>query len=164
VRVDALREVVLLLPVAALLARRGHAAARPLAAGALGGLAVAAVPALLLGRRYLGDIAGSLAAAGRGGVVVGLLSLWAGRPAHAGRRRLRCRERVRALAGGPRLPAVAGGAVLLLGAVLASRPLWLTVRQSAADPGSRVVADLQRDQGLPVDGGRTYAEHSRRPG
>jgi hypothetical protein len=161
VRVDALREVVLLLPVAALLARRGHAAARPLAAGALGGLAVAAVPALLLGYRYLGDIAGSLVPLAAGGVVVGLLSLWAGR-SRPTRPSLRVPvpERLRTLAGGPRLPAVAGGAVLLLGAVLASRPLWLTVRQSAADPGSRVVADLQRDQGLPVDGGRTYAEHS----
>jgi hypothetical protein len=161
VRVDALREVVLLLPVAALLARRGHAAGRPLAAGALGGLAVAAIPALLLGYRYLGDIAGSLIPLAVGGVVVGLLSLWAGLPPH--RRpavRVPVPQRVRAPGAGPRLPAVAGGAVLLLGAVLAGRPLWLTVRQSAADPGSRVVADLQRDQGLPVDGGRTYAEHS----
>ena len=44
--------------------------------------------------------------------------------------------------------------------VLASRPLWQTVRQSAADPGARVVAGLQLRQGLPVDGGRTYAEQS----
>ena len=44
--------------------------------------------------------------------------------------------------------------------LLASRPLWQTVRQSAADSGSRVVAALQAAQGLAVDGGRTYAEHS----
>jgi hypothetical protein len=50
--------------------------------------------------------------------------------------------------------------VLLVGVFLASRPLWQTVRQSAADPGSRVVAGLQLRQGLPVDGGRTYAEQS----
>jgi len=34
------------------------------------------------------------------------------------------------------------------------------VRQDPADPGARVVAALQLRQGLPVDGGRTYAEHS----
>jgi hypothetical protein len=157
VRVDALREVVLLLPVAAVLARRGHPAARPLVTGALGGLAVAAVPAVLLGYRYLGDIAASLVPLAVGGVLLGGLSLWLarGRPA----------LRVPLPAGlgdalRNRSPLVAGGAVLVLGALLASRPLWLTARQSATDPGARVVADLQADQGLPVDGGRTYAEHS----
>ena len=44
--------------------------------------------------------------------------------------------------------------------MLASRPLWQTVRRPAADPGSRVVAGLQLRQGLPVDGGHTYAEQS----
>jgi len=50
--------------------------------------------------------------------------------------------------------------VVLAGLFLASRPLWQTVRQAADDPGSHVVAGLQLRQGLPVDGGRTYAEHS----
>jgi hypothetical protein len=50
--------------------------------------------------------------------------------------------------------------VLLGGVVLASRPLWLVVRQDPNDPGSRFVGRLQRGQGLEVDGGRTYAEHS----
>jgi hypothetical protein len=49
---------------------------------------------------------------------------------------------------------------VLLGVVLASRPLWLVTRQDPNDPGSRVVAGLQLRQGLTVDGGRTYAEHS----
>ena len=50
--------------------------------------------------------------------------------------------------------------MLGVGLLLASRPLWQTVRQSPRDPGSKVVAGLQLRQGLPVDGGRTYAEHS----
>ena len=50
------------------------------------------------------------------------------------------------------------GAVLLLGVVLVSRPLWLVSRQDPNDPGARFVASLQAGQGLVVDGGRTYAE------
>jgi hypothetical protein len=38
--------------------------------------------------------------------------------------------------------------------------LFLTVRQDPADPGSLFVATLQKGQGLAVDGGRTYAEHT----
>jgi hypothetical protein len=156
VRVDALREVVLLLPVAAVLALRRHPAARPLVVGALGGLAVAAVPAVVLSYRYLGDIAGSLLPLVVGGVVLGLLSLWAVSP----RGRPRLPARVRGLGPARRLPEVVTGAVLALGVLLATRPLWLVVRQDPNDSGSRVVAELQLDQGLAVDGGRTYAEHS----
>jgi hypothetical protein len=158
VRVDALREVVLLLPVAAVLALRRHPAARPLTLGALGGLAVAVVPAVVLSYRYLGDIAASLLPLVAGGVLLGLLSLWA---VHAGRGgRPRLPERVLALGRAERLPQVAAGLVLLVGVVLVTRPLWLVVRQSAADPGARVVAGLQEEQGLAIDGGRTYAEHT----
>jgi hypothetical protein len=55
---------------------------------------------------------------------------------------------------------VLAGLVLLTAVALASRPLWLTVRQDPNDPGSRVVAGLQLQQGLTIDGGRTYAEHT----
>ena len=58
------------------------------------------------------------------------------------------------------LPSAVGAAVAVVGVGLASRPLWQVVRQSPDDPGSRVVAGLQLRQGLPVDGGRTYAERS----
>jgi hypothetical protein len=155
VRVDAVREVSLLLPFAAVLALRRHVAARPLVIGALVGTVVSAVPALVLSRPYLGEVAASLVPLLVGGAVLGVASLGVvlvarrrgdGRPATP--RNLR------------RWPTAAGGLVLLTGVVLASRPLWLVARQSAADPGSRVVAGLQRRQGLPVDGGRTYAEHT----
>ena len=155
VRVDALREVVLLLPVAAVLALRRHPAAGPLAAGAMGGLAVAAVPAVLLSRPYLGQIAGSLLPLAAGGLVLAVVSAV-----------VVMRVRRRGTPSAPPLrrpgygPRIAAALVVLTGLVLASRPWWLTVRQSPRDPGSRVVAGLQLRQQLPVDGGRTYAEHS----
>lgn len=161
VRVDGLREVSLLLPVAAVLALRRHPAARPLVVGALTGTAVAAVPALWLSLPYLGTIAASLIPLLVGGVVLGLGSLAVvrfarrreGRPTAAGTRFTGPLWRAR-------WPRLLGAAVLLLGVFLASRPLWLTVRQDPNDSGSRVVAALQLVQGLKVDGGRTYAEHS----
>jgi hypothetical protein len=58
------------------------------------------------------------------------------------------------------LPDAAAGLVVVAGLYLASRPLWQTVRQSPDDPGSRYVAGMQARQGLPADGGRTYAEQS----
>lgn len=156
VRVDVLREVSLVLPACAVLALRRHPAARPLAVGALGGTAVAAVAALVMSRPYLGSIAGSLLPLAAGFVVLAAGSLGAvvlGRR-RAGRGSLLPRGAVRLL------PPVAGGLVALVAAVLAARPLFLVVRQSPDDPGSRYVRGLQAGQGLPLDGGRTYAEHS----
>lgn len=169
VRVDALREVVLLLPVAAVLALRPppgrdrHPASRPLVLGAGLTALLAAVPAVGLSRPYLTDIAASLLPLVALGVLLGGGSLLAvrygrrpaSRPAAAARR-------VAGLLAAARLPAPVLLPVLLglVAAVLASRPLWQTVRQDPKDPGSKVVAGLQLRQGLPVDGGRTYAEHS----
>ncbi len=164
IRVDSIREVAFLLPVAAVLALRGHPAARPLAVGALGGTLIAAIPALLLSRPYLGSVAASLVPLIAGGVLLGLLSLVAVR---RGARRAEVRpetvtEHRPGATGvrGRRWPRLAAAAVLLVGLLLASRPLWMTVRQDPNDPGSRVVAGLQLRQVLKIDGGRTYAEHS----
>jgi len=55
---------------------------------------------------------------------------------------------------------VAAGLVVVVGVYLAGRPLWSVVRQDPNDPGSRYVAGMQARQGLPVDGGRTYAEQT----
>ena len=41
------------------------------------------------------------------------------------------------------LPRVLAAGVVVVGVVLASRPWWQVVRQSATDPGARVVAGLQ---------------------
>lgn len=157
VRVDALRETALLLPVAAVLAlrrpgSRERAAAGPLVVGLVVSTAVAAAAAAALARPYVASIKGSLLPLG-GGLAV--LALLAGVVVLLGRRGMRLPVRWRLA-----LPWVLPALVAVIGLALASRPLWLTVRQSPADPGSRVVAGLQLAQGLRVDGGRTYAEHS----
>jgi hypothetical protein len=113
---------------------------------------VAAVAAVGLSWQYLASIAGSLLPLLALGVLVGggswvALVLW--------RRGWRLPSLVLRW-----LPDVAAGAVVAAGLYLASRPLWQTVRQSPDDPGSRYVAGMQARQGLPVDGGRTYAEQS----
>ncbi|WP_460932160.1 hypothetical protein [Phycicoccus ginsengisoli] len=152
VRVDALREVVLLLAVAALAGAQRHAWARTLVVSTLGASAVAFGLTWLTSSQYLGSIAGSLLPLVALGVVVGLLGVLL---VVGSRRGWSAGTLVAAW-----LPRVLAGVVVLVGAFLASRPLWQTVRQSAADPGARVVAGLQSRQGLPVDGGRTYAEQS----
>lgn len=150
VRVDALRESALLLPAIALLAWRRSPVARPLLSGLVIGTVVSALAALLLSRPYLGAVAGSLLPLLAATVALGGGSLLALRLARSGRRL--------PLGVARRSPALLAGAVLLGFVVLASRPLWLVVRQSAADSGARVVAGLQLAQGLTVDGGRTYDE------
>jgi hypothetical protein len=152
VRVDALREVALLVPVAALLAIRRHGAGGPLALGLGISTAVAAGAAASVSRPYLGEIAGSLLPLAAGALAVSVVCLlwwW------LARRGASLPDGVRR-----RLPGAFAGLVLLAAVALASRPLWLVVRQDPDDPGSRVVAGLQLRQGLTVDGGRTYAEQT----
>ena len=152
VRVDALREVVLLLPVIAVGAAFGARWARPVLVGLAVSLTVAAVAAVGLSWEYLASIAGSLVPLVALGVLVGGAS-WA---ALVGwRRGWRLPASVVR-----RLPDVAAGLVVLVGLYLASRPLWQAVRQDPDDPGARYVAGMQARQGLPVDGGRTYAEQT----
>lgn len=155
VRVDALREVALLLPVWALLELRGHPGARHLLLGVGAGTAVSAAGALGLSRPYLGSIAASLVPLLAATVLLGVLSLLVVR-----RHRRGGTDRLRALVAWRRAPALAGAAVGAVGLLLATRPLWQVARQSPDDPGARYVALLQARQGLPVDGPRTYAEHS----
>ncbi len=152
VRVDALREVVLLLPVLALGAAFGARWARPVLAGLGVSLLVSAVAAVGLSWQYVSSIGRSLVPLLALGVLVGaaswlLLVLW--------RRGWRLQPVVARW-----LPDLAGGLVVVAGAYLASRPLWQVVRQDPDDPGARYVAGMQARQGLPVDGGRTYAEQT----
>jgi hypothetical protein len=152
IRVDALREVVLVVPVVVLAALQRQPHARALGASTALSAVVAFGATWLTSSEYLGSIAGSLLplvalgvavclvgaalllAARRGASMPGIVQAW--------------------------LPRVLAAGFVLVGLGLASRPWWQVVRQSAADPGARVVAGLQARQGLAVDGGRTYAEQS----
>lgn len=152
VRIDALRETMLLVPVAALLLARGRAWGRQLLAGSIGATLLGFAVAGAMSWRYLGDIGGSLVP------LVGLVVLMGGL----------CWLLLRFSRRGWSLPTGVTGAlpvalpalVVVVGVVLALRPLFMTVRQDPRDPGAMYVARMQAAQGLPVDGGRTYAEHS----
>ena len=155
VRIDALREVVVLLPLCALLALRGSRAGVPAALGAIGGTLVAAVPAVLLSRPYLDLNRSSLLPLVALAVVVTLLSALA---VVLGRRR--GSARTGPVRGAAVVPRVCGAIVALTWVALAARPALGVARGPADDPGVPYVASLQRQQGLPADGARTYAEQS----
>ena len=155
VRIDALREVVVLLPLCALLALRGSRAGVPAALGAIGGTLVAAVPAVLLSRPYLDLNRGSLLPLVALAVVVTLLSALA---VVLGRRR--GAAGTGPVRGAAVVPRVCGAIVALTWVVLAARPALGVARGPADDLGVPYVASLQRQEGLPADGARTYAEQS----
>lgn len=152
VRIDGLRETILLIPVAALALAQGQRWPRVTLVGAGAMTLLAGLAALWLSNQYLGTIAASLVPLVGLGVLMGLLTaglLWWQRRGGA------VPQAVSRL-----LPNGLGMGVVVVGLFLASRPLWQTVRQSPDDPGSRVVAGLQLRQGLTVDGGRTYGEQT----
>ncbi len=162
VRIDAVRELVLLVPLAAFLIGRRHPAGTPLLVGA----ALTGVPAALAttwwSSPYVDSVASSLGPLVVVGAVLAVLSVagvlvgrwledrWRdGAPAPA--RRL-----------ADLLPGLSAGLVAVVGLVLASRPLWLVDRRlDPYLPGmDDFVGALQSQQGLPVDGLRTYSEMS----
>ena len=152
VRIDGLRETILLIPVAALALAQGQRWPRLTLLGAGVSTLLAGLGALWLSNQYLTDIAASLVPLLGLGVLLGVLAggmLWWQRRGGAVPQAI-----------SRHLPNGLGVVVVLVGLFLASRPLWQTVRQSPDDSGSRVVAGLQLRQGLTVDGGRTYAEQT----
>ncbi len=153
VRLDALREVVLVIPVVVLLATRRHPAARPLVIGAGASTAFCLLVDLVLDRPYLRLLAGSLLPLFALAAVVtgaGLLVLRRSRgPAPRWWTRLV-----------PAVPGVLAALVLLAGVALATRPWWMTSHTTQHDPSKGTVRVLQSAQGLSGDGTQTYAEHS----
>lgn len=156
-RIDGLREIILVLPVAALGIVQRTRWPRPLLIGLAGGALLAGAAALGLSGRYLSDIRASLLPLLALG---GLLGVAAAVVAVCGRRGLRLPTALVPTSLARVLPGLVAGATLIVGILLAARPLFLTVRQDPNDPGARMVAGLQGQQGLPIDGGRTYAEHT----
>lgn len=162
VRIDAVRELVLLVPLAAFLIGRRHPAGAPLLVGA----ALTGLPAALAttwwSSPYVASVASSLGPLVVVGAVLAVLSV-AG--VLVGRRlEDRWRGGVPAAVGrlADLLPGLAAGSVAVVGLVLASRPLWLVDRRlDPYLPGmDDFVGALQSQQGLAVDGLRTYSEMS----
>ncbi|MGE9781513.1 hypothetical protein [Janibacter sp. G368] len=152
VRIDALRETMLLIPVAAALLARGRGWGRHLLVGAIGTTLAGFAVAGAMSWRYLGEIGASLVPLVGLVVLMSLLCWWLLRRSRRGWSL--------PVAVTLRLPAALVALVVLVGAGLSLRPLVMTVRQDPRDPGAMYVARMQAELGLPVDGGRTYAEHS----
>ncbi|MFC5380444.1 hypothetical protein [Aquipuribacter nitratireducens] len=161
VRIDAVRELVLLVPAVALLAGRRHPAAVPLAVGALASGVPAALATRWWSSPYIASVMsslGPLVVAGALLLAVSLLALAAGRVLadrwHAG-------PPTWASWAAVRLPLASGGVVAAAWLVLASRPLWLVDTREPYLPGQDTFVEaLQQQQGLVLDGTRTYAEDS----
>jgi hypothetical protein len=149
VRIDAVRDLALLVPVLAWLAYRRNPAWLPAALGAalgvLYGVADAAGPA----HAYVSDLSSLVRKAAYGGVLLVAVAAVAVPVAR--------RRRPRPV---PRWAPPAAGALtglVLLG--LATRPLWLE-GHGAGQATWRFIESMQREQGLPVDGRRSYAERT----
>lgn len=161
VRIDAYRELVLLLPLAAVLVGMRHPAGR----GLLGGAAMTALPASLAtvwwSSPYVADVDSSLTPLLSGGAVLAVLSAvgvlvgrWLARRWAAG-------PPPWVTAVGRTVPGAFAGVLLLAGLLLASRPLWLVDRREPYINGQDTFVEaLQTSQGLVADGTRTYAEAS----
>jgi hypothetical protein len=150
VRIDAVRDLALLVPVVAWLALRRNPCWWPLALGAVAGAGYGVVDALGPTYPYVHDLRSLVKMAVYLGVLlivvctVGLL---------LGRRRLPATRP-------PAWVGTAAAGVVVVGLVaLVSRPLWYV---GLGTGGSvRFIESLQRAQGvLPVDGNRNYAEDS----
>jgi hypothetical protein len=156
IRIDALREVALVVPVAGALMLRRRAEGRPFALGLLAGTTCGAVDAIVVTRPYILTLAPSLLS------VLGLLAVTVVTTAGvvtAARRTPR-----RALGWHPArlrwLPELGAAAVVGAAALFAARP-WLQVDWTDPSVASaRNVAGIQRALGLPVDGSRSYYEQS----
>jgi len=150
VRVDALRELTLLVPVLGWLWLKRRALVGPLSAGLLIGLAFGVIDGWVLSRPYIVETAGSLVPLA--GLLVVLI---------AGTVTTVVLARRRSWTPSPRLGWAAAAATVLVGVLFAIRPLLQTAHGSG--PHSSVtafVAELQRRLSLPVDGTRSYAEFS----
>ncbi len=155
VRIDAGRELTLLAPVVGWLYARRRPEATPVALGLIVGAGFGVVDAAVLSRPYIAQLSSS---------VIPLAGLFAVTVCATITVVLLLRTRTEPLAAASwwrPAPAVASGLFVLVGLFLTARP-WL---QTVRDPGEGsdvigYVTSIQRDNNLPPDGVRTYAESS----
>ncbi len=150
IRIDAVRDIGLLVPVIGWLAYRRNPCWWPLLLGAAAGTAYGVVDALGPAEAYVHDLRSLVRMAILGGValaVVAAVAVPAGRrwaPAHPL----------------PTWPGTAAGAVVAIVLVaFGLRPYWHT-GLGTGEGGVRFIAGLQQAQGLPVEGLRNYSEQS----
>ncbi|MGF1645835.1 MAG: hypothetical protein ACFCVF_02775 [Kineosporiaceae bacterium] len=154
VRVDGLREAVLLIPVVTVLVLLRHPAARGLVLGLVALAVPAALAATPWSSPYVAQVRDSLFPLLAG---AGVLAAAAAAVVALGRR-VPPRRVAPLLA---LLPGAAAAAVAVTGLGLVSRPLWLVDYHDPLLPGlGDFVGSLQMAQGLPVDPMRSYAEHT----
>jgi len=154
VRIEATRETLLLVPVVGWLAARRRPQWLPLAAGLTAASAFGIWDAVGPSWPYVSDLTrvlrpllalGAVLAAGTVAAVVATR-----------------RGALRALRGHRTAIAWAGAALVVgVAGYLFARP-WLQVTHFPVDQTTRILEGLQRDQGLPVDGTRLYAEQTLR--
>ncbi len=155
VRVDALREVLLLVPVVGWLALRRHRAWQPLAGGLALGLGYGVLDGALLTTPYIEALEDSLRPLGWAFAVV---VIGAGAAVIAARRLPAARRAVRLPGWAP----TAGAWLVVAAAVgFAARPLFQTVHGFAPDSGfANFVGRMQAREDLTIDPTRTYDEWS----
>jgi hypothetical protein len=156
VRIDAVREIALLLLVVGWLALRRHPGWWPLALGTLAGVAYGVVDGFGPAEPYLRDLSSRIrpaAAAIAAAAVLAAVVVPLGRRLTPWLLARAWWPRARTAAAGLATAGVAGVLAWLL-----LRPLVFEGRGTAA--AWKFIEVLQREQGLPIDGQRSYAEQS----
>ncbi|NHC13140.1 hypothetical protein [Motilibacter deserti] len=163
VRVEALREAALLIPVCAVLAARRRPEGGALAVGLAVGVLLGALDMAVLAEPYVGEIRGSVLPLAVGSVLLAVVAATLVGLARGGQLQLLA-DWLLGLTGTARLaargPALSVAAVLVVALALAVRPVFDWGRQDPASPGGRAVSGMQRAEGLFPDGSRTYAERT----
>jgi uncharacterized protein (DUF697 family) len=155
-RIDAVRDLALLVPVVAVLALVRHPIWLPLTAGAAVGVGYGITDAFGPARPYLSDLWPALrpgVVAGLGLVALALVAVPVGRRLLTGPA-----GEVRLPRFGPAVAAAAAAAVLLAVGWLVLRPYVLEL--TGTGEAAPLVAAMQRAEGLPVQPDRSYGEQS----
>lgn len=155
VRIDAGRELTLLVPVVGWLYVRRRPEATPIAIGLASGTLLGVLDAAVLTRPYIAQLAGS---------VIPLAGLFAVAISVTVTVVLLLRARAEPIGSASwwrPLPKLGAALVVLVALLLAVRPWLQTVRDPSEDHDLiDYVASIQRGNAQPVDGARTYAEAS----